>query len=56
VTAAAALLLLAVLRHVDVEGGPASYRLGGPFVEAAGVPDEEELVGPFTEDRDHEIS
>ncbi|GAA3942151.1 hypothetical protein GCM10022244_57570 [Streptomyces gulbargensis] len=56
VTLAAGLLLLGLLRHVDVDGGPVPYRLGGPFVEAAGVPDEEELVGPFTEDRDHEIS
>ncbi|AJF63747.1 phosphatase PAP2 family protein [Streptomyces vietnamensis] len=56
VTAAAGLTLLAVLRRVDVDGPPAPYRLGGPFVEAAGVPQDGELVGPFTEDGDHEIS
>ncbi|MFE5912942.1 phosphatase PAP2 family protein [Streptomyces wedmorensis] len=56
VTAAAGLVLLGLLRRVDVEGAPVPYRLGGPFVEAAGVRCEDELVGPFTEDRDHEIS
>ncbi|MFE2554908.1 phosphatase PAP2 family protein [Streptomyces sp. NPDC059352] len=56
VTAAAGLLLLVLLRRVDVDGAPAPYRLGGPFVEAAGVPRDGELVGPFTEDGDHEIS
>ncbi|MFE0642981.1 phosphatase PAP2 family protein [Streptomyces sp. NPDC058877] len=56
VVAAAGLTLLMVLRRVDVDGAPAPYRLGGPFVEAAGVPHDAELVGPFTEDRDHEIS
>ncbi|WP_329275639.1 phosphatase PAP2 family protein [Streptomyces sp. NBC_00691] len=56
VVAAAALVLLGLLRRVDVEGAPTPYRLGGPFVEAAGVPRDGELVGPFTEDRDHEIS
>ncbi|MEV8585616.1 phosphatase PAP2 family protein [Streptomyces sp. NPDC051180] len=56
VTAATGLVLLGVLRRVDVDGAPAPYRLGGPFVEAAGVPREGELVGPFTDDLDHEIS
>ncbi|MFF3757075.1 phosphatase PAP2 family protein [Streptomyces sp. NPDC002185] len=56
VVAATGLTLLAVLRRVDVDGPPAAYRLGGPFVEAAGVPHDGELVGPFTEDHDHEIS
>ncbi|MFD0154066.1 phosphatase PAP2 family protein [Streptomyces sp. NPDC055721] len=56
VTAAAGLLLLTLLRRVDVDGAPAPYRLGGPFVEAAGAPHDGELVGPFTEDHDHEIS
>ncbi|MFJ7957786.1 phosphatase PAP2 family protein [Streptomyces sp. NPDC096319] len=56
VVAAAGLILLALLRRVDVDGGPTPYRLGGPFVEAAGVPGDGELMGPFTEDRDHEIS
>ncbi|MEU4080067.1 phosphoesterase [Streptomyces venezuelae] len=56
VTAAAALLLLGLLRRVDVDGAPAAYRLGGPFVEAAGVPGDDQVVGPFTEDLDHEIS
>ncbi|MBD0710476.1 MULTISPECIES: phosphatase PAP2 family protein [unclassified Streptomyces] len=56
VTAIAGLLPLALLRRVDIEGPPASYRLGGPFVEAAGAPADEDLVGPFTEDLDHEIS
>ncbi|MFF8378273.1 phosphatase PAP2 family protein [Streptomyces sp. NPDC015661] len=56
VVAAAGLILLAVLRRVDVDGAPAAYRLGGPFVEAAGVPRDAELVGPFTEEHDHEIS
>ncbi|MEU3610296.1 phosphatase PAP2 family protein [Streptomyces sp. NPDC035033] len=56
VGAACGLVLLALVRHVDLDGGPAAYRLGGPFVEASGVPDQGELVGPFTENRDHEIS
>ncbi|MFJ3782937.1 phosphatase PAP2 family protein [Streptomyces sp. NPDC090093] len=56
VTAAAGIVLLLLLRHVDVDGPPPPYRLGGPFAEAAGAPEDEELVGPFTEDRDHEIS
>ncbi|MDX2560832.1 phosphatase PAP2 family protein [Streptomyces sp. TX20-6-3] len=56
VVAAAGLVLLGLLRRVDVEGAPTPYRLGGPFVEAAGVPQDGELVGPFTEDLDHEIS
>ncbi|CAM5618092.1 hypothetical protein GCM10010222_76380 [Streptomyces tanashiensis] len=56
VVATAGLTLLALLRRVDVDGPPAAYRLGGPFVEAAGVPHDSDLVGPFTEDRDHEIS
>ncbi|MER7538488.1 phosphatase PAP2 family protein [Streptomyces sp. NPDC097704] len=56
VVAATGLIVLALLRRVDVDGPPAPYRLGGPFVEAAGVPHDAELVGPFTEDRDHEIS
>ncbi|WP_369142638.1 phosphatase PAP2 family protein [Streptomyces sp. R44] len=56
VVAATGLILLAVLRRVDVDGAPAAYRLGGPFVEAAGVPRDAELVGPFTEEHDHEIS
>ncbi|MFE5591837.1 phosphatase PAP2 family protein [Streptomyces sp. NPDC056549] len=56
VAASAGLILLALLRRVDVDGPPAAYRLGGPFVEAAGVPRDGDLVGPFTEDRDHEIS
>ncbi|MFE1346697.1 phosphatase PAP2 family protein [Streptomyces sp. NPDC058757] len=56
VGAAAGLVLLALVRHVDLDGGPASYRLGGPFVEDSGAPDQGELVGPFTENRDHEIS
>ncbi|MEU2076374.1 phosphatase PAP2 family protein [Streptomyces sp. NPDC013489] len=56
VVAAAGLVLLGLLRRVDVEGAPTPYRLGGPFVEAAGVPGDGELVGPFTEDLDHEIS
>ncbi|MFF5388036.1 phosphatase PAP2 family protein [Streptomyces sp. NPDC013012] len=55
-TAAAGVVLLLLLRHVDVDGPPPPYRLGGPFAEAAGAPEDEELVGPFTEDRDHEIS
>ncbi|MGW8762568.1 phosphatase PAP2 family protein [Streptomyces sp. NPDC055815] len=56
VIAATGLILLAVLRRVDVDGAPAAYRLGGPFVEAAGVPRDVELTGPFTEERDQEIS
>ncbi|MFF0425455.1 phosphatase PAP2 family protein [Streptomyces sp. NPDC004520] len=56
VVAATGLVLLAVLRRVDVDGAPLPYRLGGPFVEAAGVPRDAELVGPFTEEHDHEIS
>ncbi|MFE5941704.1 phosphatase PAP2 family protein [Streptomyces sp. NPDC056480] len=56
VVATAGLVLLGLLRRVDVEGAPTPYRLGGPFVEAAGVPRDGELVGPFTEDLDHEIS
>jgi hypothetical protein len=56
VGAAAGLVLLALVRHVDLDGGPASYRLGGPLVEDSGAPDQGELVGPFTENRDHEIS
>ncbi|WP_435971639.1 phosphatase PAP2 family protein [Streptomyces sp. Qhu_M48] len=56
VVAAAGLVPLALLRRVDVDGAPAPYRLGGPFVEAAGVPRDDEVVGPFTEDLDHEIS
>ncbi|MFB7513539.1 phosphatase PAP2 family protein [Streptomyces sp. NPDC056144] len=56
VTAAAGLLLLLLLRRVDVDGAPNPYRLGGPFVEASGVPDDDSSVGPFTPDRDHEIS
>ncbi|MFG2899022.1 phosphatase PAP2 family protein [Streptomyces zaomyceticus] len=56
VVAAAGLILLGLLRRVDLEAAPAPYRLGGPFVEAAGVPRDAELVGPFTEDLDHEIS
>ncbi|MBP2580329.1 membrane-associated phospholipid phosphatase [Streptomyces sp. PvR006] len=56
VVAAAGLVLLGLLRRVDVEGAPTPYRLGGPFVEAAGVPGDGELMGPFTEDLDHEIS
>ncbi|MEU6167987.1 phosphatase PAP2 family protein [Streptomyces tanashiensis] len=56
VVATAGLTLLALLRRVDVDGPPAAYRLGGRFVEAAGVPHDSDLVGPFTEDRDHEIS
>ncbi|MFF4169571.1 phosphatase PAP2 family protein [Streptomyces sp. NPDC001744] len=55
VTAATGLVLLALLRHVDVEGPPPPYHLG-PFAEAAGAPEEAELVGPFTEGHDHEIS
>ncbi|MFE5831780.1 phosphatase PAP2 family protein [Streptomyces sp. NPDC056488] len=55
-TAAAGIVLLLLLRHVDVDGPPPPYRLGGPFAEAEGAPEDEELVGPFTEDRDHEIS
>ncbi|WP_282692370.1 phosphatase PAP2 family protein [Streptomyces sp. CC208A] len=54
--AACGLVLLALVRHVALDGGPASYRLGGTFVEASGVPDQGELVGPFTENHDHEIS
>ncbi|MFG3188143.1 phosphatase PAP2 family protein [Streptomyces omiyaensis] len=54
--AAAGLALLVLVRHVDLDGGPAPYRLGGPFVEDSGAPDQGELVGPFTENRDHEIS
>ncbi|MGA5218797.1 phosphatase PAP2 family protein [Streptomyces cinereoruber] len=56
VTATAGIVLLLLLRHVDVDGPPPPYRLGGPFAEAAGAPEDEELVGPFTEDLDHEIS
>ncbi|MFF1510319.1 phosphatase PAP2 family protein [Streptomyces sp. NPDC058326] len=56
VVATAGLVLLALLRRVDLDGAPAPYRLGGPFVEAAGAPPDAELVGPFTEDLDHEIS
>ncbi|MGW0121209.1 phosphatase PAP2 family protein [Streptomyces sp. NPDC003327] len=56
VVAACGLALLLVLRHVDLDGGPVPYRLGGPFVEASGAPEDGMLVGPFTEDRDHEIS
>ncbi|GHA86469.1 phosphatase PAP2 family protein [Streptomyces termitum] len=56
VGAAAGLVLLALVRHVDLDGGPAPYRLGGPFVEDSGAPEQGELVGPFTENRDHEIS
>ncbi|GGW03113.1 hypothetical protein GCM10010230_37390 [Streptomyces narbonensis] len=56
VTAAAGLLLLALLRRVDMDRAPSPYRLGGPFVEAAGAPRDGEVVGPFTEDLDHEIS
>lgn len=56
VVAAAGLVLLGLLRRVDLDGAAAPYRLGGPFVEAAGVPRDSELVGPFTEDLDHEIS
>ncbi|WP_225805368.1 phosphatase PAP2 family protein [Streptomyces sp. NK15101] len=56
VVAAAGLIPLLLLRRVDVDGPPAPYRLGGPFVEAAGAPLDGELVGPFTEDGDHEIS
>ncbi|MFF9474319.1 phosphatase PAP2 family protein [Streptomyces roseolus] len=56
VGAAAGLALLALVRHVDLDGGPASYRLGGPFVEDSGAPEQGELVGPFTENHDHEIS
>ncbi|MEU2509535.1 phosphatase PAP2 family protein [Streptomyces sp. NPDC007863] len=56
VGAAAGLALLILVRHVDLDGGPASYRLGGPFVEDSGAPDQGELVGPFTENHDHEIS
>ncbi|OKJ61738.1 phosphoesterase [Streptomyces sp. CB02261] len=56
VVAAAGLLLLALLRHVELERPPVPFRLGGPFVEAAGAPADAELVGPFTEDLDHEIS
>ncbi|MFF5789233.1 phosphatase PAP2 family protein [Streptomyces sp. NPDC012693] len=56
VVATAGLLLLALLRSVELERPPVPYRLGGPFVEAAGAPADAELVGPFTEDLDHEIS
>ncbi|MEV4428924.1 phosphatase PAP2 family protein [Streptomyces sp. R-07] len=56
VVAAAGLIPLALLRRVDLDGAPASYRLGGPFVEAAGDLRDAEPMGPFTEDRDHEIS
>ncbi|MEU2118459.1 phosphatase PAP2 family protein [Streptomyces sp. NPDC016459] len=56
VVAAAGLLLLALLRRVELDGVPAHYRLDGPFVEAAGAPPDCELVDPFTEDLDHEIS
>ncbi|MEK9517885.1 phosphatase PAP2 family protein [Streptomyces sp. NPDC087908] len=56
VVAATGLVLLGLLRRVDTEGAPTPYRLGGPFVEAAGVPADAEVVGPFTEDLDHEIS
>ncbi|WP_030762347.1 phosphatase PAP2 family protein [Streptomyces griseus] len=56
VGAAAGLVLLALVRHVDLDGGPCAYRLGGPFVEDSGAPEQGELVGPFTENRDHEIS
>ncbi|MFD3532429.1 phosphatase PAP2 family protein [Streptomyces sp. NPDC058664] len=56
VAAAAGLLLLALLRRVELESPPVPYRMGGPFVEAAGVPADGELVDPFTEDLDHEIS
>ncbi|MEF9881261.1 phosphatase PAP2 family protein [Streptomyces sp. P9-A4] len=54
--AAAGLAAIALLRRVDLDGAAAPYRLGGPFVEAAGVPGDGELVGPFTDDLDHEIS
>ncbi|MGW1932652.1 phosphatase PAP2 family protein [Streptomyces sp. NPDC001919] len=56
VVAAAGLVLLGLLRRVDIEGAPTPYRLGGPYAEAAGVPADAEVVGPFTEDLDHEIS
>ncbi|MEW1699114.1 phosphatase PAP2 family protein [Streptomyces sp. NPDC093249] len=56
VTAAAGLLPLLLLRRVDIDGAPTPYRLGGPFVEAAGAPGDGELVGPFTDDHGHEIS
>ncbi|MFJ5707384.1 phosphatase PAP2 family protein [Streptomyces sp. NPDC093105] len=56
VGAAAGLALLLLVRHVDLAGGPASYRLGGPLIEDSGAPDQGELVGPFTENHDHEIS
>ncbi|MFI8419905.1 phosphatase PAP2 family protein [Streptomyces sp. NPDC085479] len=56
VGAACGLALLLLVRHVELDGGPASYRLGGPFVEDSGAPDQGELVGPFTENHDHEIS
>lgn len=47
-SAAATLLLLALLRHVDLDANPTSYRLTGTLVT--------EPTGPFPTEADHEIS
>lgn len=48
-SAAATLVLLALLRHVDLDAVPAPYRLTGTIVPA-------EEPGPFPTEADHEIS
>ncbi|MFB7369559.1 phosphatase PAP2 family protein [Streptomyces sp. NPDC056222] len=48
-SAAATLVLLALLRHVDLDAVPTPYRLSGTIVPA-------EEAGPFPTEADHEIS